>query len=63
MMKINWDHPVIWFFLGTFLIAITVMCLPEKPKETKQKIDAVYSIEIHDGDSVVIYKNHYRHGK
>ena len=31
----------------------------EKPRKEK----AVYSIEIHDGDSVVIYKNHYRHGK
>jgi hypothetical protein len=63
-MKLNpyWSHPFPWVMILILLYIVLYLIYAiavEKPRKEK----AVYSIEIHDGDSVVIYKNHYRHGK
>jgi hypothetical protein len=60
-MKLNeyWRHPFPWIMLLIFLYIVLYLAYAitvEKPKKER----AVYSIDIHDGDSVVIYKNHYK---
>ena len=56
-MKINWNNPVTYFAGGILFISIAVIASSKLfPNEKK---DIIYSIDIHDGDSVVIYKNHY----
>jgi hypothetical protein len=60
-MKLNmfWSHPFPWVMTLIFsyiILHISYVLIRETPVKEK----AVYSIEIHDGDSVVIYKNHYK---
>jgi hypothetical protein len=57
---INWDNPVVYFFIGIVLISITVIASSKILTKEKQ---VIYSVDIHDDDSVVIYKNHYSNTK
>ena len=62
MKKIQWVD-VIGIICISIIIFITgaagIISYNQKPAKSYK----LYSIEVHDGDSIVIYKNHYQHGK
>lgn len=59
MKKINWNNPVIYFAIG--IVGISIATIISSKLFVKKKQDIIYSIDIHDGDSIVIYKKHYSH--